>query len=376
MLGQDGNPPLYYLLLHGWMRVAGTSEAATRSLSLIFALLAVPASFWAGARGVRPARGRARRGRRGAGCPFLTLLRAGDADVLARRAALDPGVGELRARVRARASAGTWSGSACGSALLLYTHTWGLFLTGAMAGAWLVLYRRGRVAGRDGAAARRRPGRALSAVAAGVVSQAAHTAAPWAERPSPLLLLGFAVGALRLSRAAAAGGRGVLRHPPAPAGRQAVRVLAGLAVGTAVLAWLGSQIEPAWATRYFAVVLGPLVLALASVVSKGARWTALALVGVGGVWLLQRAAADEQRAHRLPGVAPAIRPGDVVVSTQPEQVPALIATCRAACSMSPRWGWCDPRQTDWRNGLTRLRAGKPSPSWCPRSTGWPAAGGS
>ena len=36
-------------------------------------------------------------------------------------------------------------------ALLLYTHTWGLFLVAAMAGAWLVLYRRGEVSGRDGA---------------------------------------------------------------------------------------------------------------------------------------------------------------------------------------------------------------------------------
>ena len=36
-------------------------------------------------------------------------------------------------------------------ALLLYTHTWGLFLAAAMAGAWLALWRRGAVAGRDGA---------------------------------------------------------------------------------------------------------------------------------------------------------------------------------------------------------------------------------
>ena len=46
---QDGYPPLYYLLLHGWMQASGTGEAATRTLSLLFALLAVPVSFWAGA---------------------------------------------------------------------------------------------------------------------------------------------------------------------------------------------------------------------------------------------------------------------------------------------------------------------------------------
>ena len=33
----DGSPPLYYLLLHLWMQVAGTSEEATRALSVVFA---------------------------------------------------------------------------------------------------------------------------------------------------------------------------------------------------------------------------------------------------------------------------------------------------------------------------------------------------
>src|SRR4051794_41802877 len=48
LLRLDGSPPLFYLLLHGWMAVAGTSEAATRGLPLAFALLAVPVSYWAG----------------------------------------------------------------------------------------------------------------------------------------------------------------------------------------------------------------------------------------------------------------------------------------------------------------------------------------
>ncbi len=34
--------------------------------------------------------------------------------------------------------------------LLFYTHAWGLYLAAAMACAWFVLWRRGRVAGRDG----------------------------------------------------------------------------------------------------------------------------------------------------------------------------------------------------------------------------------
>ncbi|PZR79154.1 MAG: hypothetical protein DLM65_11370, partial [Candidatus Aeolococcus gillhamiae] len=33
LLARDGSPPLYYILLHGWMALFGTSEQATHSLS-------------------------------------------------------------------------------------------------------------------------------------------------------------------------------------------------------------------------------------------------------------------------------------------------------------------------------------------------------
>ena len=48
LLRQDGSPPAYYLLLHAWTELAGTSEAALRAPSLVFALLTVPAALWAG----------------------------------------------------------------------------------------------------------------------------------------------------------------------------------------------------------------------------------------------------------------------------------------------------------------------------------------
>src|SRR3954452_10990235 len=229
-----------------------------------------------------------------------------------------------------------------------------------MGGAWLVLFRRGQVSGRDGL----RVGAALAVLYLPwlpvVISQTAHTAAPWAERPSPLLLLGFAgglFGYLALPLLAVAVFFAVRRHPPVD---QAVRVLAALAVGTTVLAWLCSQIEPAWATRYLAVVLGPLLLALASVVSKGARWTALALVGVGIVWYFSGPPPTKSNVRTVShGVAPAIRPGDVVISTQPEQVPALYRYLpRGVVYLTPMGLVPDPRQTDWRNGLARLRAGQ------------------
>src|SRR5215213_1251902 len=47
VLGQDGSPPLYYMLLNVWMSVFGRSEEATHALSVLFAVLAVPAAWWA-----------------------------------------------------------------------------------------------------------------------------------------------------------------------------------------------------------------------------------------------------------------------------------------------------------------------------------------
>src|SRR3954447_18874213 len=39
----DGSPPLYYMLLHVWMKLVGSdSEAATHALSLVIAVIAVP----------------------------------------------------------------------------------------------------------------------------------------------------------------------------------------------------------------------------------------------------------------------------------------------------------------------------------------------
>src|SRR3954468_20543242 len=148
VLGQDGNPPLYYLLLHGWMQLVGTSEAATRVLSLVFALLAVPVSFWAGA-AVFDRRAGALAAAGAAGCPFLTYYAQETrmyslVVLLSILASASFALAFVRGERRHLWLLGLWLG------LLLYTHTWGLFLAAAMAGAWLVLYRRGQVDRSDG----------------------------------------------------------------------------------------------------------------------------------------------------------------------------------------------------------------------------------
>lgn len=49
-LRHDGSPPLYYLLLHGWIGLFGTGDLAVRSLSTLFSLAALPLAWLVGRR--------------------------------------------------------------------------------------------------------------------------------------------------------------------------------------------------------------------------------------------------------------------------------------------------------------------------------------
>src|SRR5688572_17637228 len=49
-LRHDGSPPLYYALLHLWMRVFGDGDVAVRSLSTVFSVATLPVAYRAGFR--------------------------------------------------------------------------------------------------------------------------------------------------------------------------------------------------------------------------------------------------------------------------------------------------------------------------------------
>ena len=49
-LRHDGAPPLYYFLLHYWMKIFGTSDLAARSLSGVFGVAAIPLAWQCGKR--------------------------------------------------------------------------------------------------------------------------------------------------------------------------------------------------------------------------------------------------------------------------------------------------------------------------------------
>jgi mannosyltransferase len=357
VLAQDGSPPLYYLLLHVWMGVFGSGEVATRALSEVFAVAAVPVAWWAGT-AVAGSRAGVLAAAGAAFCPFLTYyaqetrmyslvvvlsLAAGGSFVLAF----------LHGRRRHVALLGVWL------ALLLYTHNWGLFLAGAMALAWLWLWRAGRVRGRDGLLLAAAVALAYAPWVPTLAFQALETAAPWSERPSPLALAAVPaslLGAVALAPLAVAVVAALRRR----AASEAARVLAAVVAIAALAAWISAQVQPAWAARYLAVLLGPLLLALAAVLARGGRWTAGALAVVGVVWLVGAQGPQPSNgrtvAQRLGGQ---LRPGDVVVSTQPEQVPVLYRYLpRGLTYVTPMGRVADPRQVDWRDALTRLQRGR------------------
>jgi hypothetical protein len=209
-----------------------------------------------------------------------------------------------------------------------------------MAVAWLTLYRAKKVSGRDGALLAAAVALAYAPWLPTLISQALHTAAPWSERPGALQLLdvpgglfGQVAGPLLALAAIAA-----TRRRPMPDG---ARVLLTIAATTAGIAFLASQFSPAWTTRYLAILLGPLLLAVAATWLVSSPPTAKSNV---------RAVADHVR--------PAIGRGDLVVSTQPEWVPALDRYLPdGVLYLTPLGIVPDPQVTDWRNGLQILRGG-------------------
>src|SRR3954447_13429879 len=225
VLGQDGSPPLYYLLLHEWIQIAGTGEAATRSLSLLFALAAVPAAWGAGAavfdrraggrgggrRGVRPPGRRPRRGG-GGRLPVPDVLRAGDADVLAGGGAVAARLGGVRAGVRARAALAARAAGRLRDPAAVHPQLGAVPGRRDGRGLAAAVARRARRGARR-PAGRRGRGRRVRAVAA-------HAGLPGAPHGGAVVAAADAAGAARRARRAVlAGGGAAAGHGGTPRGR-------------------------------------------------------------------------------------------------------------------------------------------------------------
>jgi hypothetical protein len=134
-LKHDGAPPLFYVLLHFWMRIFGTSDLATRSLSGVIGVLTLPVIWLCGRRF----------GGRATAWTALVLLASAPFAVYysteARMYALVillTGLGYLALRRAVESPrAGNLIAVAVVTAALLYSQYWSLYLV-ALVGLWLI----------------------------------------------------------------------------------------------------------------------------------------------------------------------------------------------------------------------------------------------
>ncbi len=374
VLEQDGSPPLYYLLLHVWMQLFGNTETATHTLSVAFAVLCVPAALWVGRSLWGPRTGWAAAALAGLN-PFLTYY-AQETRMYALAALLGLLMAGCFLHVFAERDRRFLAPFAVLLTLLLYTHNWAFFLAAGTLAAlvWLV---------REAPAADRRPLVRDALVGYGaaalsylpwvptLISQARHTGAPWAEAPTVgelLSGLGFVLGgattAIAIMLVAGNGLAAVIRDASPRARRTAA--LAIVAATAVLLAWLASQVSPAFANRYFVVFAGPLLLLAAVGLSHGGRLGLACFVLVAVFWLDPRSGELESKSNArsvAASIQTLVTAGDLVVSTHPEQLPLLAyylpEGVRYGTSLGPVE---DPRVFDWRDATDRLRAAKPGPT--------------
>jgi mannosyltransferase len=371
VLRQDGSPPLYYLLLHLWIALAGRSEEAVHVLSVLFAVLCIPVAFWGGSTLF---------GRRAAWIaallaavnPFLTrYAQEGRMYALLLLLGLVATICWLQAFAADAPGGAVRRGPAIGFgvalAAMLYTHNWALFFGAATALAWLWLgwRARGEERGRLVRTALLGYGAAVLLYLPWVpqtLYQAAHTGAPWSKAPSlaalvsvPATILGD-VAEVAVLLAAGSGLVVLLRERDAR--YRSVVVLAIVAVATVVLAWTASQISPAWAVRYLAVAVPPFLLLAAAGFAGAGRLGLVGLAVVAVLWAIDGAPTEKSNVGDVAAaIAPSLRPGDLVVATQPEQVPALSYYLPPGLRYATLTGpVADTGVTDWRDGVERLRA--------------------
>jgi mannosyltransferase len=367
----DGSPPLYYLLLHVWMDLFGKTEAATHVLSLIFALAAIPVGLWAGWSLFGP-----RAGWFVAGLfalnPFLTTYshetRMYSLMVLL---ALVAGTAFVQAFVLDRRRYAVLFAVAL--ALMLYTHNWAVFFMAAAGVAWLALVRRRRERRKtvllDGTLAFGAAVLVWIPWLPTLAFQARNTAAPWSNTPTVSDLsaaisavlggLGPVIGLLLV---AGTGLSHILRRRR-DTERLVLLTLAALGLGTLLLAWASAQISPAWAFRYMAVIVGPLVLLSGVGLARAGRLGVAALALVALLWLPKGVPADPVTTEKnvVAEVEPLLERGDVVVSTHPERLTVLdYYLPRGLAYFTSLGPVSDARYMDWRDVLDRLTEARPS----------------
>jgi 4-amino-4-deoxy-L-arabinose transferase-like glycosyltransferase len=373
VLHHDGSPPLYYLLLHVWMSVFGSSEAQTHALSLVFALLMIPAGTWV-AWSLFGKRAGLIAAVLFALNPFLTAY------------GQETRMYTMMALLGLLATAGFIHGFVfrrrkylilfviC-QALMLYTHAWGIFFGVGAAVALIPVWR----ASEDRRGVLRDA--VLSFGTAGVLFlpwlptllyQAAHTGSPWDPTPNfgaPVQISRNLMGGDRVTAALVLGAsiglaalfaREKRRTPEAVT----MWVLILVPVGTLAFGWIVSRISPAWQYRYFAPILASFLLlaAFGLARAKGVGLIALALAVLFWANPSSYTARYKSDMRDVGGeMYPILHSGDLVLVAQPEQVPlAWYYLSPSKLSYADPTGINrDPQSANWVDALPRLERSDP-----------------
>jgi 4-amino-4-deoxy-L-arabinose transferase-like glycosyltransferase len=376
VLRMDGSPPLYYFLLHFWIQIFGNGEAATHSLSLLFATLCIPVSYWS-AHSLFGKRAALMTATLFALNPFLTQY------------AQETRMYTLMALLGLLATTGFIHGFvyrrrkyvalfAVSQALMLYTHAWGLFFGAGSLVALIIVYylsdaqhRQNLI--RDGVYAYVGAGVLFLPWLPNFFYQTIHTAAPWDSSPrfgAPVQLSRNLIGGDPIFAVlAVAAGIGLaeyfLRRGRRTDQGRVVWVLVAIPFVTLFLAWLASQITPAWSARYFAPLLAPVVLlacmgaARAGIVGAIALVLAVFFLGYNPGAAAPGFKSDVQDISAE--IQPLLHPGDLVIVGQPEQTPLA----NFYFDRGLRWANTmqgldrDPTFMDWVNALQRYQKANP-----------------
>lgn len=368
-LRQDGSPPLYYLLLGIWTRIFGDGEARTHALSLGFALLTIPAAF-ALARALFSERAGWFAAGLAALVPFLSYY-AQETRMYALTALLSMLAVGTFALVYLQGRRRWMPAFVLSATALIYTHNWGLFMLAGTAVALLPLLRTRAVAWRDALIGYGAVALLYLPWVPTVLYQAAHTGAPWSSAPSLGGLPGQLAEVLGGEGPGVAillvGGAGVflLARTPAPQARVAKGIGWALLVAL-VLAFVSSQLSPAWTARYFAALIGPLILLLGGALARMEGLGLAVMVLLAALWFHPptRKVNNKSNVHSVATVLEGrVQPGDLAVSTHPEQVPVAAFYFPRGLRWANAMGeYPDTRIFDWREALDRYRAAKPRPT--------------
>jgi hypothetical protein len=365
LLARDTSPPFYHLLLLGWIRLFGSSEVSTHALSLLFALATVPAALWAGW-SVFDRRTGWMAGGLAVAIPFLA--------VYATETRMYSLVGLLSVLATAtfvhafvRRRRGFLPAFAVLTALLLYTHYWGIFFAFGAAAAvlvcWAHLPDRRRLAA-DAALAFGAVALLFAPWLPTLLYQRAHSAVGWALPPSLQLVRDDVVGlvggpAAAVALALCAGTTFVLmlRRPWNDA---SIVVVVALVIVLVVVGagWATSRASSQWHGRYLGVLLGPLLLALGAALARAGDLAIAVVVIVAVLSGPFNVPTARNAKGNVPGwveeASPVLLPGDLVfgpIGDIPLLAHYLPDGLRYVTTTGPV---ADPRAADWRDVVERF----------------------